>query len=360
MKVYNIYILQPDSVTNSVTATDTIRVGTNIQKDIQKKETQAETSDSIIQKVVKTIPAEVTVKKEIPKEASTDKVPVDIFKEANRAILGTANTVKTKVVREAHSTKIFHYPWENAPIFNYSPGQLWKETKAATVSRSDFKFMPHVYLRSQLNWTLFIALLSTILLMSLKTYYRKFVDQVVNTLVNSQLADKLLREKNILVRRAFFMLNLNFLLIFSLFILLLMNYFDASFTKSQIKNYFFIVGIVAGVLLVRLILYYLVAFIFEWRAAITHQIHSSYLINKNIGLVLLPIVYAAIYTTPTISKILLFTGLGLFFIASFYKLIKGFQIILRNGILLFYAFLYLCTLELLPWIIGAKLIIYLR
>jgi hypothetical protein len=267
---------------------------------------------------------------------------------------------KDSIPQKTKLIKIFNYPKSDVKSFTYAPKSIWHHIETKTVTEHTLKFIPHVYLRSQLNWTLFIAFLSIVLLLGLKTYYRKFVNQVVNTLVNFQLADKLLREKNILVRRAFFMLNMNFLLIFSLFIMLLMDYFNVGFTENHLENYFIILGIVTAILLIRLILYYLVGFIFKWSTAVNHQIHSSYLINKNIGLILLPLVFAAIYTTSIISKILLFTGLALFFIASVFKLIRGFQIILRDGILLFYAFLYLCTLELLPWVIGSKLIIYLR
>ena len=156
------------------------------------------------------------------------------------------------------------------------------------------------------------------------------------------------------------MLNLNFLLIFSLFILLLLNLFKLEFTENQLINYLIILGGVTGILFIRLILYYLTAFIFDWNSAISQQIHSIYLVNKNIGLILLPIVFAVIYTSSNLSGILIYIGLGLIIIASVYKLLRGFQIILRNGVLLFYAILYLCTLEFLPWVIGSKLIIYLR
>lgn len=156
------------------------------------------------------------------------------------------------------------------------------------------------------------------------------------------------------------MMNLNFLLIFSLFIMLLMDLYKVSFTDRYIFNFLLILSIVASILLIRLILYYTVAYIFEWIPAISQQVHSIYLINKNIGLILFPLVFTAIYTSPVVSRVIIYTGMGLIVVASVFKLIRGFQIIIRNGILLYYAILYLCTLELLPWVLGSKLFIYLR
>jgi hypothetical protein len=244
--------------------------------------------------------------------------------------------------------------------FQYAPLPIWQDIKTCTATEQKLSFHPYISQQSQLNWTLLIFFVSIALILGVNSYYRKFINQVITTLVNFQLADKLLREKNVIVRRAFLMMNLNFLLVFSLFIMLLMKIFEIRFTEKQFLNFLLILGIVMSILLVRLFLFYTVAFIFNWIPAVNKQIHSIYLINKNIGLLLLPLVFTAIYTTPIVSRIIIFTGLGLILLAFLYKLVRGFQIIIKNGILLFYAILYLCTLELLPWVLSSKLFIYLR
>ena len=354
------YIVFHDSITLVNPAGDTAEIDSNTAKVNENQVIPLLPLDTVKNSVVSQV-----------KEDSSQRVKKPVRNEVNiRSAESEKNTdiskTEQKISPSEHehkipeTTKIFNYALSSGKKFQYAPQSIWHNLKTSVESGGGIKFYPHIYIRSQLNWSLFIGLISIILLIGLKSYYRKFVDQVINTMVNFQLADKLLREKNILVRRAFFMLNINFLLIFSLFLLLLMNIFDVSFSDKPVINYLIILGIVSSILLVRLILYYLVAFIFEWKQAISQQIHSSYLINKNIGLLLLPLVFAAIYTSPGISKILIYTGLALFLLASVFKLIRGFQIILRNGILLFYAFLYLCTLELLPWVIGSKLVIYLR
>jgi hypothetical protein len=243
---------------------------------------------------------------------------------------------------------------------NYEPKQFWVEEVGDKSETKQLISIPHHYQRSQFNWTLIIGLLSVMLLMGLKTYYQKFVNQVVNTMVNFQLADKMLREKNIIVRRAFFMMNLNFILMLGLFVMLLENYAQIQFTKHYFYDYLIILAAIILILLLRLLLLYLGGFIFETRQAINEQIHSSYLINKNLGLLLLPLVFTAVYTTQIISNIILVTGLIIISIATLYRLIRVFQIILRNGVLLYYAILYLCTLELLPLVIGSKILILLR
>ncbi len=359
MKLVYYTILLQDSLPPTNLPKDTISLKSDSLRRFEEQESLQITIDSTQESLtVKAKPNGEPIAKEHIKTKEED-----IFSEIRQKTIHNTNQVKSDtqaIFDKTETQKTFHYFQSDKKQFQYTPQRVWQDVKASIITKSELNFKTHIYIRSQLNWTLFIGFFSVIILLGLKSNYRKFINQVINTMVNFQLADKLLREKNILVRRAFFMLNLNFLLIFSLFIMLLMNSLQVNFTEKLFVNYFIILGVVAGILLIRLILYYLAAFIFEWKPAINQQIHSSYLINKNIGLLLLPLVFAVIYTSSSISGILIYIGLGLILIASVFKLIRGFQIILRNGILLLYAFLYLCTLELLPWVIGSKLIIYLR
>jgi hypothetical protein len=244
-----------------------------------------------------------------------------------------------------------------ASKIEFKPRQFWTEAPDNNRIIKNMESIPHRFQYGQLNWTLFIGAIAVALLIFLKTYYEKFVNQVFATLLNFHLAEKMLREKNIILRRAFLLMNINFVLIFSLFILLLARFFEISFTSHYFYDYLLILLIVVGILLVRLLILYLAASLFNSMRAMIEHIHISYLVNKNLGLILLPLVFSAIYVTGTLSKILLISGMVLFLVATIYKLIRSFQIIIKNGVLLYYAILYLCTLELLPLLIGIKILI---
>lgn len=212
----------------------------------------------------------------------------------------------------------------------------------------------------ELNWTLIIGMASILLLLSLKRYYKKFIIQVASTMVNYQHAEKMLREKNIIVRRAFFILNLNFVLVVSLFLLTLTIFWDYRITDKYILDYFILLGIVLTILIVRLVSLYITGYLFGNVPAISEHIHVSFLVNKNLGLLMLPIVFLILYTSAKISEIAIYFCLVMLAIAAIYKIFRGFQIIIRNGVFIFYAILYLCTLELLPIVVGSKIIISLR
>jgi len=56
----------------------------------------------------------------------------------------------------------------------------------------------------------------------------------------------------------------------------------------------------------------------------------------------------------SLAGILLVTGLVLIGAGIIFKMIRGYQIIIRKDVLLFYLILYLCTLEILPLVLGYK------
>ena len=275
-----------------------------------------------------------------------------------------ADTLKKEHIAKPHKNakhayERFVFYSDQDSIFTYKSNVYTNAGTTSIPGKEEMRTIPHFYQRIHLNWTLFIAFTSVLLLMALKSYYQKFVTQVISTIVNFQLAEKMLREKNILVRRAFFMLNLNFFFIFSLFLLLTVKMFGIKISGNYPRDYLYICLIVLTVLLIRLFLVVLLGFVFEVRSTTTEYIHNIYLINKNIGLILLPLVFAAIYTNNSISRVILIAGLVIVFLGSIYKIIRGLQIIMKNGVLLFYSFLYLCTLELLPLVLGSKLLLTL-
>jgi len=243
--------------------------------------------------------------------------------------------------------------------FFIKSGEIWGKTSTEIPSEK-LQFNLRNDETNHLNWTLVVCVISVLLILFLKTFYQKFVTKVMNTMVNFQLADTILREKNSITKRAFLIMNLNFILIIGLFTLLFVRMYDIQYFKESWKDYLLILAIISSVMILRYVIFNIVGWIFEWIPAVSSNLHNNYLINKNLGLILLPVVLIGIYTTPFYSRIIIFTGLITIIIVSVFRLIRGFQVLLKNGILLFYAILYLCTLELLPLVLGSKLIILLR
>ena len=83
-------------------------------------------------------------------------------------------------------------------------------------------------------------------------------------------------------------------------------------------------------------------------------LHNVNLFNKNIGLILFPVVVLYPFINDSIKPVILYSGL--FFAAGLFilRLHRGFQIIMKKGISFFYLILYLCAIEILPILILLK------
>ena len=297
----------------------------------------------------------------LPKKSS-DKITPAISRIKSEPKDTTArDTNSVSLIKDIEKIDRYHLFKESDKSYTYKPFAVFYTGKdSINKNIESIHFQPRDFQRSKYSWALIIGFFSLFLLLLLKTYYQKSLAQVMNTLVNFQLSEKMLREKNIIVRRAFFILNLNYILVFSLFILLILNLADFQFNDNYFISYTIITGGVLLVLLTRLILLFLTGIVFNSVSVISEYIHNIYLINKNLGIILLPLIFAALYTSANISKIIVFTGLVIVSIATLFKYIRGLQIIIKNDILKFYSFLYLCTLELLPFVVSCKIIISLR
>lgn len=318
-----------------------------------EKEIIADTTTKIIQKsdlLVK------TPEKIVFNNAVAD---VDITIELKDTV--NTDTTSIQLIKNNKPFDRFYLFKESERSFAYKPfGIFSTERDSVTQKINNIQFEQREFQQSKFSWALIVGFISIFLLLVLKTYYQKFMSQVMNTLVNFQLAEKILREKNIVVRRAFFLLNLNYIIVFSLFLLLIIRMFDFHINDNYFLSYIIVTGSLLLILLTRLILLYLTGIVFNSLPIVSEYIHNIYLINKNLGIILLPLIFTALYTSANISKIALIMGLIIVCIATLFKYIRGLQIIIKNDVLKFYSFLYLCTLELLPIVVSWKIISMLR
>jgi hypothetical protein len=136
-----------------------------------------------------------------------------------------------------------------------------------------------------------------------------------------------------------------------------MEYYGVTFPFSETINSF--VLIVPALLLlypVKSLLMQLVGWIFNDSEKITEYIFNIFLLNKVLGLSLVPIVVMAAYLSFG-QQVLLYVGVVLVVVFYVYRLFRGYFIGRATANLSrFYILLYLCTLEILPLVIVAKFI----
>ena len=210
------------------------------------------------------------------------------------------------------------------------------------------------------DWLLGIFLLLVVLFVWICIFYSKFFTTLGNALVSYHMSAKLLEEKNVLSQRVSIVLDFIYLIVFSVFLYELVVFKGFSFPKtSEIQFFLVLFNLVILYALFRIIVLKFTGFLFLSRSLFNEYLHNTFVVNKGLGIVLFPVVVMAHYLPDILMPVLLITGLAAFLIAFFWKLLRAYQIIIRRDILIFYLILYLCTLEILPFLLGYKFVIAL-
>ena len=119
-------------------------------------------------------------------------------------------------------------------------------------------------------------------------------------------------------------------------------------------------GAIASVVLVLFFVkksfYILISHIYDGVMYARECVFSVYLFNRAIGICLFPILISLAFVDPEILKPNVLLIIGYILIGTLYilRLYREFQISLKNHISIFYIFLYLCTLEILPLMVLVK------
>ena len=186
----------------------------------------------------------------------------------------------------------------------------------------------------------------------------KYLRELFSSLIFSQHARKMLKEENLRNQKAAFTLNGLFLFNTSLFVY---EYIHHKQISTSLTTPLLLIPISMGIILafglIKNMLYRFSGFVFECTPQITEYIFFTKLHDKIFGLIILPIVLVVPYIEKTSLPLLFNLGIGVYVLLYLMQLFRGLTIILKNVASLFYMFLYLCALEILPLIIMYHILI---
>ena len=190
-----------------------------------------------------------------------------------------------------------------------------------------------------------------LIILFVKTLFNRYYTGYFQTAFNYQLSFKLLRDKNVFQSRFNLILNLIYLVVISIFIYQILFYFNKMDIPDK-RLFFYIITVFLTITVSRYIVLTLVGEIFNAQKLYKEYIFHLFMYNKILGLVLTPIVFIIQYIPDNFRTFFVAVGLLLITVSVFIKLFRGFTIIVKKDVLLFYVILYLCTLEILPILIG--------
>ena len=118
--------------------------------------------------------------------------------------------------------------------------------------------------------------------------------------------------------------------------------------------YLFNLALVAALFLGRLVLVNVTGFLFNKIGIFREYLYNTFIFNKIIGILLLPLSLFVFYTDGVLMEVFQWIALGSVFIILILRLIRGFVFSFKRGVSIFYMFLYLCALEMAPLILLYK------
>jgi len=183
----------------------------------------------------------------------------------------------------------------------------------------------------------------------------KFMNQLFKSFYSTRFASQFTREENSIVNRATILLSIMFLLLATLFIVKISEFYN--FVEPQNSSFLFMVGAILLVsYTVKLISIRFFGFVFKNLTEAYDYISTIVLFWNALALFLLPILCCLLFLKQIDAKVFITIGLigiGVFLLIRF---VKAIVIGLNSArISKLYLFLYLCTLEILPFVILYKL-----
>ncbi len=186
----------------------------------------------------------------------------------------------------------------------------------------------------------------------------KYLRELFSAVVFGQNARKMKETVNLRNKKHAIILNFLFLFNSSIFAYQFISYYNI---HTIFGNRLLIIPLIMGVLLtfgvLKSILYKFVAFVFEKEKQTSEYLFYTFLHNKVFSLVILPIALIIPYIDQEVLPMLFKLGFALFALMYLLQILRGIAIILNNVASLFYLFLYLCALEILPLVIMYKILI---
>lgn len=206
------------------------------------------------------------------------------------------------------------------------------------------------------DWIFLTFLISLVLAVIFSFKNNKRISQLFKAFLAPHFTNQLIREGNIL--REFFIYPLLLLYFTSLSLLIskLINIF-ISYEVGIYQGLIVFLGLVIFFLL-KIILINILGAVFHTNKE-TFEYLTNYIVFSIVfGVFLFPLVFFLIYITPLFSIWLTYIILVIFGLIYLYRTIRGLLIGLNSERYnLYYLFLYLCTVEILPLCISVKLLI---
>ena len=245
--------------------------------------------------------------------------------------------------------------------FNQNSGESAKVIKPLFTEKQDTlkNILPIGRSVINIDWITIHLLVSLCLIAYVQINYSKRFKQVIKAFFGNRYMHMLTKDGNIFRERISIPLVIVYLISFSLLMFLLVTQYvyQPVFSLQGLK--LFSVIILAAIItwFVKNLMINFVGNLFKNYLILTDYIHTNFVFNMIIGVLLMPIVIIAVFL-PSVEMI--YVGVIIWLAVYLYRIIRQvFTGLSYTKFSLFYRILYLCTFEIIPLLVLTKLVMSL-
>jgi hypothetical protein len=291
-------------------------------------------------------------KKELTKTEVKAPAKADSISYAQASTL-RPDSLKTDTVSTVKITKpIIAYKAKPKPLKNYGKS-LFEYNLLQTHNLN-----PKIRNNQGSDWVTIVLLVVVGIICILNISYRSRLKKLFNAFTSNRFVGQIVREENVMFQRISIFLSLLFLVVTSLFIFQFGRFFKMPFSSNNsFTNYSVILIFLFVFYFIKISTFNFLGFLLKIEKEMKEYVFTIFLYNHFIGLALIPLVVLVAFV-PGIMHKWVFIGGALFFVIGFIaRTYRSYGNVSAGAhFSIFYLFLYLCALEILPLVVITKLI----
>ncbi|MCX6231934.1 MAG: DUF4271 domain-containing protein [Bacteroidetes bacterium] len=277
--------------------------------------------------------------------------------------------IHTKIISKSDSLQLqadslnlkYFFTYHNTH-FSVKKDSIFEPTRASMLTANQLHaaaVKPLANVQYTTDWIIIIFILSFSLFAWILSFSRKRLKQIFKATYANRTINQLIRDGDLFKERLAFPFIIIYFSVFSLFIFQCAHFF------LNLKQWgFFSLSFYIRILFIIIALHYVKQFVTKFIGNLFKNNNTAYIYQLNdfvfkiiIGIFLLPALLFSIYSASVISSFTTYLCIIFVVVLYIFKLFRAALIGLSySKFSHFYLFLYLCTLEILPILIIAKII----
>jgi hypothetical protein len=192
----------------------------------------------------------------------------------------------------------------------------------------------------------------------IRLFFGKYLDNLITLFFRVSMRQQQIREQLLQTPLPSLLLNILFVITSGFYLSLLARHYDFNLFGNFWITFFYAIAFVSGVYLGKYLILKLTGWIFNIRSATDTYIFIVFLVNKMIGIFLLPFIILMAFPNKYLLPVLILLSYIMLLLLLGYRFINSFRPI-RTEIKVnrFHFFLYLCAFEIAPLLLIYKVLL---